>query len=378
MRLPQPPLFQKTRSNKNIKRVLGFTLIELIVVIAIISILASIILIIINPAIIFANARNATRSSDISNIQSAINKYIAESPINALSRNLKDLSGYASLYASATAATPQGNCPGGSNGTGLATVVNPYSLDSTSSNQYSILLTPLINGGYISKVPQDPLTNTSYLSCIDTINSNQLIIYAKSAENNAAIPTLSLGTYNPSVLVWDSFNRADTVSTIGTADSGQTWSTINSSSGYANILTNQLQQYQPGSNTSLIDSGSGNGDLKVTLINNVAGNYGIVFRVSNSNTYWYFGHNGGYQIQLYKYVNGTQVFAQGTGFSDQNIANNATIEVIYSGQAIIGKYNGAIILNYTDPAPGFNLTSTQVGLYTLGLNDWDNFTVTKP
>ena len=368
-----------SKSRTNINHIVGFTLIELIVVIAIISILASIVLIVINPAIIFANARNATRLSDISTIQSAVSRYIAESPINALSRGLKDLSGYISLYAHATAASPQGNCPGGLNGTGLTTVLNPYSLNSSSNNQYSILLTPLINGGYLNKVLLDPLTNTSYLSCIDTTNNNQFIIYAKSVENNATIPVLSLGTFNPSVLVWDSFNRADS-SSVGTADSGQTWATTLSSTGVGGIISNQMYQNQPGTVTSLIDSGAGNGngDAKVTLINNVAGSYGILFRASSFNTYWYFGTNGSAQVQLVKFVNGTQIFAQGTGTNGQN-STYATLEVIYNNANITCKYNGATILNYVDPsAPTFNASATQVGTYGLGSNFWDNFTVTKP
>jgi len=56
----------------------GFTLIELLVVIAIITILAAALIIGINPARHFKNARNATRLSQMNSIASAIYSYAVE------------------------------------------------------------------------------------------------------------------------------------------------------------------------------------------------------------------------------------------------------------------------------------------------------------
>ncbi len=60
----------------------GFTLIELIVAIAIITILLAITLIAINPARQFAQANNTKRSSDVAAILNAIHQYMAD-PANA-------------------------------------------------------------------------------------------------------------------------------------------------------------------------------------------------------------------------------------------------------------------------------------------------------
>ncbi len=60
----------------------GFTLIELIVAIAIITILLAITLIAINPARQFAQANNTKRSSDVTAILNAIHQYMAD-PTNA-------------------------------------------------------------------------------------------------------------------------------------------------------------------------------------------------------------------------------------------------------------------------------------------------------
>ncbi len=62
----------------NIKREKGFTLIEILLVLAILTVLFTIVLIAINPAKQFANANNTKRSSDVNAILNALDQYLVD------------------------------------------------------------------------------------------------------------------------------------------------------------------------------------------------------------------------------------------------------------------------------------------------------------
>ncbi|PCI19710.1 hypothetical protein COB64_03290 [Candidatus Wolfebacteria bacterium] len=65
--------FNRKKFNVNLRK--GFTLIEILLVIGIIAILASIVIVAINPAQQFAQARNAQRHSNINTILNAVHQY---------------------------------------------------------------------------------------------------------------------------------------------------------------------------------------------------------------------------------------------------------------------------------------------------------------
>lgn len=63
---------------KTVQKYKGFTLVELLVVIAIVAILAAVVVLIINPLELTRRGRDAARLSDLSNLQNAINVAVQE------------------------------------------------------------------------------------------------------------------------------------------------------------------------------------------------------------------------------------------------------------------------------------------------------------
>jgi prepilin-type N-terminal cleavage/methylation domain-containing protein len=107
------------------KTVLGFTLVELLVVIGMLSVLLSIVLVAINPSRQFAKANNTKRMSDINQILNAVSQYASDN---------------------------NGTLPAA-----ITTSVQPIS--NTGANICSSIVTT-----YIAALPTDPVSGT-YTSC---------------------------------------------------------------------------------------------------------------------------------------------------------------------------------------------------------------------
>lgn len=138
---------------EGIRRFKGFTLIEILVVVALIAILATVTIVAINPNKNFADTRNAERSSEVNAILSAVSQYIAEN--NTL----------ASLGTVAA-------CP-----------------STTSIGTAGLNLNTTLVPDFIPSVPTDPNggtdTVTGYTIC--TTGSNRVRIDAPNAENGKTI-----------------------------------------------------------------------------------------------------------------------------------------------------------------------------------------------
>lgn len=121
----------------------GFTLIELIIVIAIIALLAAATFVAVNPAKRIGDANNAQRWSDIVAIADAYVTYLADNSGTNPTTTPAPTSGTTYIIASTTGGTTFDVCDDSSSGNATTTTA-------------VIDLSALITNGYIGDIPSDP------------------------------------------------------------------------------------------------------------------------------------------------------------------------------------------------------------------------------
>jgi len=146
----------------------GFTLIELLIVIGILAILATVTLLVLNPAQMFAQARDSQRISDLNTIKSSIALYL--STVSSPALGTISETDYCATYYWGTMATSGAATATALWGTGnLHVTWKDASATSTvgTTGWIPVALGSIPGGSPISSLPLDP-TNIS-----SSLNSNQ-------------------------------------------------------------------------------------------------------------------------------------------------------------------------------------------------------------
>jgi prepilin-type N-terminal cleavage/methylation domain-containing protein len=144
---------KRTMENAKIKK--GFTLIELLIVIGILAVLATITILVLNPAQLFAQARDAQRITDLGTVRSAISFYLS----SVSSPDLGDDTGGAF-----TCGTHYSTSIDGAASTFTASTANAAHSGEAGINGsgwVAINLSSTTGGSPLSALPRDPSNTTS-------------------------------------------------------------------------------------------------------------------------------------------------------------------------------------------------------------------------
>jgi prepilin-type N-terminal cleavage/methylation domain-containing protein len=163
---------------KNIRKNKGFTLIEILVVIGIIAILAAIVIIAINPAKQFAQARNTQRQAGVNTV------------LNAIGQRLADNKGiFAGTFTIGTGASAKTYTCGPLPTVAAGTAIDPHEATDTTTKTGELgCLVPT----YVASLPIDP--NSTVVTATDTgltvyvDGTGRVKVCAPEAANETAIP----------------------------------------------------------------------------------------------------------------------------------------------------------------------------------------------
>ncbi len=139
----------------------GFTLLELLIVVSILSLLTAIAVIILNPTELLARARDGKRMNDLNKIANAINLYLATASSTDLTEGISG--NYASVTVSGAICPFTGtqNCGSGPPPIFLCCSTNT-SRNIDGSGWISINLEKISGGSPIAVLPVDPINNNVY------------------------------------------------------------------------------------------------------------------------------------------------------------------------------------------------------------------------
>jgi prepilin-type N-terminal cleavage/methylation domain-containing protein len=135
----------------------GFTLIELLVVIAILAVLATAVVVVLNPAQLVRQGRDSTRISDMAAIHSALALYLSDAASPS--------------FSATTTCTATGTQPFTGSVLNASTAVD-------GTGWVNVAFTGISSGSPLSRLPMDPVNDTTYKYCY---KSSSTLVYELDA-----------------------------------------------------------------------------------------------------------------------------------------------------------------------------------------------------
>lgn len=175
---------------------------------------------------------------------------------------------------------------------------------------------------------------------------------------------------NLGLLAWDSFNRADSATTLGNAESGQTWA-YNSANVFG-ISTNRAYITSTANSIATLDVASQAYDVEVQ-IQTAGSSYYLVFSFQDASNFWRFGYTG--SAVALQCISGGSLVAAKTWGAGLTITSGDKLGIQRRANGDITLlWNGLVVDCLNDTT--FS-TATKVGMQASGASAtyFDNFIV---
>jgi prepilin-type N-terminal cleavage/methylation domain-containing protein len=156
------------------RREKGFTLVEIVIVIAIIGVLAAVTVVALKPQEIFANGRNSRRTNDVASLNSAIGQWLSREGLETTTP-YEDLLGVASLAAT--------------------DVLDPSDGVGDTEGHPAADLAVLTLEGYLQNLPTDPIGQTYRIGVDSAASPTHVLVCTNDIENTSTYPTGAGETY---------------------------------------------------------------------------------------------------------------------------------------------------------------------------------------
>lgn len=140
-------------------------------------------------------------------------------------------------------------------------------------------------------------------------------------------------------VVYDNFDRANSPSSLGAADSGEAWQVISGAWGITGGKAYETNT-SGGDRVAVVDGKTGTGfTVSVDVTWQTGGSAGLSFRVGDSSNRYYFIINGSGGLSLGKIVAGSNTSLGGASLGAVS-GSTYTLSVTYAGDAITARVNG--------------------------------------
>jgi len=187
--------------------------------------------------------------------------------------------------------------------------------------------------------------------------------------------TIEIRTQLPTSLISDSFNRANSATSLSASDTGQAWTAVVGTWG---INANQAYvavDAGAGTNLAVLDSGVANCSVQVTF-SAAENGMGVAVRETDGNNYFLLLRATSTSLQFYRIQAGVATLLNS---STPTMANGDVFRVTMAANNFSIFRNGVLEFTTTD---SFQTSATKHGLADstgiAGTERWDDFSVTVP